>query len=53
MVVTLIDSVTVYPGSRLDILFRYRYDFERALSFAKAVGQLHELPDSELWKEAV
>ncbi len=48
MVITLIDTITVYPGSRLDILVRYRYDYERALSFAKAVGQLHALPFKEV-----
>ena len=44
MVITLIDTITVHPGSRLDILFRYRYDYERAISFAKAVSQLHDVP---------
>ena len=47
MVITLIDTVTVHPGSRLDILFRYRYDYERAVSFAKAVCQLHDVPGAE------
>jgi len=52
MVITLIDSVTVHPGSRLDILFRYRYDYERAVSFAKAVCQLHTVPGAEAIEEA-
>ena len=47
MVITLIDSVTVHPGSRLDILFRYRYDYERAVSFAQSVCQLHAVPGSD------
>jgi hypothetical protein len=47
MVITLIDTVTVHPGSRLDILFRYRYDYERAVSFAKAVCQLHDVPGAD------
>ena len=47
MVITLIDSITVYPGSRIDLLFRYRYDYECAVSFAKAVCQLHAVPGSE------
>ena len=44
MVITLIDTLTVHPGSRLDMLFRYRYDYERAVSFAKAVCQMHNVP---------
>ncbi len=51
MVITLIDVVTVYPSSRLDILFRYRYDFERAVSFAKAACQLHAVPGAETLRE--
>ncbi len=47
MVITLLDTVTVHPGSRLDILFRYRYDYERAVSFATAVCQLHSVPGSD------
>jgi len=47
MVITLIDTITVHPGSRLDLLFRYRYDYERAISFAVAVSQLHDVPGSE------
>ena len=47
MVITLIDAITVYPGSRLDILFRYRYDYERAVSFAQAVCQLHTVPGAD------
>lgn len=51
MVVSLIDMVTVHPGSRLEILFRYRYDYERALSFAGAVSKLHVLPENRLLRE--
>jgi len=65
MVVSLVDAVTVYPGTiagnektaskpagvRLDILFRYRYDFERSLSFANAVNQLHKLPGQGFYGE--
>lgn len=47
MVITLIDVITVHPGSRLDVLFRYRYDYERAISFAQAVCQLHGVPAFE------
>lgn len=53
MVVSLIDSITVHPGAKLEILFRYRYDYERALSFARAVSQIHTLPQNDLLKEAV
>jgi DNA invertase Pin-like site-specific DNA recombinase len=53
MVITLIDAVTVHPGSRLDILFRYRYDYERAVSFAKAACQIHTVPGAEVLKEEV
>jgi hypothetical protein len=48
MVVSLVDAITVHSGSRLDILFRYRYDYERALSFAKAVAQIHTLPETDI-----
>ena len=51
MIITLLDSVIVHPGLRIDILFRYRYDYERAVSFAKAVCQLHAVPDAELLGE--
>jgi len=51
MVITLIDAVTVHPGSRLDILFRYRYDYDRAVSFAKAVCKLHVVSGAELLEE--
>ena len=51
MVITLIDSVTVHPGSRLDILFRYRYDYERAVSFALAVSKMYSVPEAELLEE--
>lgn len=50
MVVSLLDVVTIHPGNKLDILFRYRYDYDRCVSFVKAVGQLHEIPNT---KEAV
>ena len=53
IVVSLVDGITVYPGSRLDILFRYRYDYERCVSFVKAVGQIHLIPESVTLKEAV
>jgi hypothetical protein len=51
MVITLIDTVTVHPGSRLDILFRYRYDYERAVSFALAVSSIHAVPGADALKE--
>ena len=51
MVITLIDSVTIHPGSRIDLLFRYRYDYERAVSFAKAVCQLHAVPGADVLGE--
>jgi len=50
MVVSLVDIVTIHPKNKIDILFRYRYDYERCVSFAQAVGQLHEIPAT---KEAI
>jgi len=47
MVVSLVDWVTVHPGNKLDLLFRYRYDYERAVSFVQAVGQLHDISGVE------
>ena len=52
MVVSLIDVITIHAGSRLDLLFCYRYDYERAVSFATAVGQIHALPNADLLGEA-
>jgi len=51
MIVSLVDMVTVYPGNKLDLLFRYRYDYERCISFVKAVEQLHTIPNSNLQTE--
>jgi DNA invertase Pin-like site-specific DNA recombinase len=53
MVVSLVDVITVHPGSRLEILFRYRYDYESALRFTETVAKLHALPKSITLKEAV
>lgn len=53
MVVSLVDVVTIHPNNKLDILFRYRYDYERCISFVNAVGQLHEIPNEKTTKEAV
>jgi len=50
MVVSLVDIVTIHPKNKMDILFRYRYDYERCVSFVQAVEQLHEIPAT---KEAV
>ena len=47
MVVSLVDVVIIHPGNKMEILFRYRYDFERAVSFIKAVEQLHTIPTSD------
>jgi len=53
LVVSLVDAITVHPGQRLDILFRYRYDYERAVSFAKAVCQLHTVPGAGTLEKGV
>lgn len=45
MIVSLVDGITVYPESRMELQLRYRYDYERALSFADAAAQLHPLPE--------
>lgn len=50
LVVSLVDVITIHPESRLDILFRYRYDYERCVSFIQAAGQLHEIPEMETAK---
>jgi hypothetical protein len=47
MVVSLVDAVTVHPGNKLDLLFRYRYDYERCISFVRAVGQLHDISTAD------
>ena len=45
MVVSLVDGITIYPDSRMELQLRYRYDYERALSFADAAAQLHVLSE--------
>lgn len=51
MVISLIDVITIHPGRRLEILFRYRYDYDRAISFAEAVTKLHTIPEDILLGE--
>ena len=53
MLVSVVDSIVVYPKSRLEIAFRYSYDYIRAISFAEAVGELHTLPDAKVSKGVV
>jgi len=42
MVVSLVDIVTIHPKNKMDILFRYRYDYEQSVGFVQAVEQLHD-----------
>jgi len=41
IVVTLIEKIFVYEGCRLDIEFKYQYNYDRALEFIGNVGKLY------------
>jgi hypothetical protein len=53
IVVSLIDSITVYEGSRIDISFKYNANLEAAVSFIQAVDRIVPLDNAELEKEAL
>ena len=53
LLVAVTDRIVIYPKSRLEINFRYQYDYMRALSFAEAVSELHPVPGNELLTEVV
>lgn len=40
VIVSLIEWINVYPGSRVEIRFRYQYEYERALLFAGNAKEL-------------
>ena len=40
VIVSLIEWINVYPGSRVEIRFRYQYEYERALLFARNAKEL-------------
>lgn len=48
MLVSVVDSIVVYPKSRLEISFWYSYDYMRAVSFTEAVSELHTVPEAKL-----
>lgn len=51
--VTLIDRIYVYEDSRIDICFKYQYDYDRALGLIQSIQKLQS-PDMPLSvKEAV
>ncbi|RKJ04521.1 DUF4368 domain-containing protein [bacterium D16-54] len=51
--VTLIDRIMVFEDSRIDIRFRYQYDYERALELIGNMGELHPEEAVSHEKEAV
>jgi DNA invertase Pin-like site-specific DNA recombinase len=51
MVVSLVDVITVYDSKRMDILFRYRYDYKRCINFIETVSKMHSLPGSDTQRE--
>lgn len=53
LLVAAIDEIVVYPKSRFEIGFRYRYDYERALNFVDAVSELHPVPGCEQRREVM
>ncbi len=53
MLISVIEEITVYTDSRLDILFKYQYNYQRTIDFAKTVGKLYTLPDMEQSPKAV
>lgn len=44
VIVSLIEWINVYPGSRVEIRFRYQYEYERALLFARNAKELITAP---------
>ena len=40
IVVSLIDEIKVYEGSRIGILFKYQYNYESAVNFIESVSEL-------------
>jgi DNA invertase Pin-like site-specific DNA recombinase len=43
VVVSLIERIDVYEGGRIDIKFRYQYNYDSAVSFAQAVDDIRPL----------
>jgi hypothetical protein len=44
MIVSIIERIHVHEGSRIEITFKYQYNFDRAVNFIEAVGGIVELP---------
>jgi hypothetical protein len=53
IVVSLIDDITVYEGSRIDIRFKYQSNLEAAVNFIHAVDNIIPLDNMEQIREAV
>ena len=52
-VVTLIDGIIVYEGSRIEIIPKYKSNLESAVNFIQTVDKMFPLDDMEMIKEAV
>lgn len=53
IIVKLIENIFVYEKSRLEIRFKYQYNFDKAVSFVETVGSIAEIPNHNLIKGAM
>ena len=44
VIVSLVEWINIYPGSRVEIRFRYQNEYERALLFAENAKELAAEP---------
>ena len=53
IVVKLIDKIYVYENCKFEILFKYKYHFNRAVGFIETVGEIADTSNYNLIKEAL
>ena len=50
IVVKLVDRILISEGNKIEIQFKYKYHYDRAVSFIETVGEITETPDYNLIK---
>ncbi|NJD02783.1 MAG: DUF4368 domain-containing protein [Ruminiclostridium sp.] len=53
IIVTLIDKILIYEGQRVEIHFKYQYDFDRMVETIENVNRIQILPDLAQEREAI
>jgi DNA invertase Pin-like site-specific DNA recombinase len=53
LIVTLIDRIHVYEGNRIEIVFKYQYNYDRAVNFIEAVNGIIALPCENTVREEI